>query len=252
MRLPVAAFVALAVATIAAFFITQHLKISPPLLAGFPAPHPAQINPVDGKTCHGVSHRSMSVSFYLPNRSDDVNVYIVDPEGTIVKTLASGVHMRAGAHPARTKFGWDGRTAAGSLAPDGTYYIRVSLVHQGRSVLISNNAGPEPVTVETVPPRPQVTAITPGLISPSAHAHVTIHYTGTGTYPARIMIYRTGLPGGPRLVKRFAARRGTSVVWDGTIGGQPALPGTYRIGLAVTDSACNTGVSTAPAVVTVS
>ncbi len=37
-RLPVAAFVALALATVAAFFFIQHLKVSTPLIAGDPCP----------------------------------------------------------------------------------------------------------------------------------------------------------------------------------------------------------------------
>ena len=49
--------------------------------------------------------------------------------------------MQGGSHPVRRGFTWDGRTANGAVAPDGTYYIRVALIHQGRSVLISNNAG---------------------------------------------------------------------------------------------------------------
>ena len=172
-RLPVAAFVALAIATVAAFFFTQHLKVTTPLLAGFPAPAPSAINPVDGQVCRAsgpkgtvkpISHRSMFVSFYLLNRSDDVDVYIVNSDGTIVRTLASGVHMQGGRHPVRRTFTWNGRLANGTVAPDGIYYIRVSLIHQGRTVLISNSSGPEPVTVETVPPRPRVTDVTPSLI----------------------------------------------------------------------------------------
>jgi hypothetical protein len=250
-RLPVAAFVALAIATVAAFFVTQHLKVTTPLLAGFPAPAPAAINPVDGQVCQvrgpkgtvkRLSHRSMFVSFYLLNRSDDVDVYIVDHDGTIVRTLASGVHMQGGRHPVRKTFVWDGRLADGSIAPDGNYYIRVSLIHQGRSVLISNNAGAEPVTVETVPPRPRVTSVTPALIPQPTGASVRIRITGTGGLNARILIYRTDLPGAPRLVKSFASGRRNVAVWDGTVaGGRPAPQGTYLVGLKVTDRACNTG-----------
>ena len=250
-RWPVAAFVALAIATIAAFFVTQHLKVTTPLLNGFPSPTPSAINPVDGQVCRIrsrtggvklVNHRSMFVSFYLQNRSDDVNVYIVASDGsTIVDTLASGVYMRGGAHPVRKGFTWNGRTANGPIAPDGTYYIRVALIHGSRSVLISNHAGPEPVTVETVPPRPKVTDVTPSLIpQPGGHG-ATIRYTGTGHLPGRILIYRTDLPGSPQLVKSFTSRRGSSSTWDGTIGGLPAPQGTYLVGLEVTDRACNTG-----------
>ncbi|MGI8507160.1 MAG: hypothetical protein ACR2MK_10255 [Solirubrobacteraceae bacterium] len=251
-RLPVAAFVALAVATVAAFFVTQHLKVTTPLLAGVPAPAPAAINPIDGKACRVrtrtgafklVSHRSMLVSFYLQHRSDDIDVYIVGSDGTtIVNTLASGVHMRAKPQPVRKAFTWNGDTQSGSVAPDGTYYIRVSLIHQGRSFLISNNAGPEPVTVETVPPRPKVTAVTPHLIPQPGVAAATIRFTGTRHLSGRILIYRTDLPGAPQLVKSFASRRGSTSTWDGTLtGGLPAPQGTYLVGLEVTDRACNTG-----------
>ena len=97
-RLPVAAFVALAIATAAAFFFIQHLKVSTPLIAGEPSPHPSTINPVSGGVCpypgpHGkpipTSFREMKISFYLLNRNDDVDVFIVKPDGVVVDTIAT-------------------------------------------------------------------------------------------------------------------------------------------------------------------
>ncbi|MEO8966238.1 MAG: N,N-dimethylformamidase beta subunit family domain-containing protein [Solirubrobacteraceae bacterium] len=228
--------------TVAAFFVVQHLKISTPLLAGTPAPHPAAINPVNGQICKGTSHRSMRVSFYLLNRSDDVDVDIVDTGGSVVAALASGVHMQGGRHPVRAYFTWNGRTAGGRVAPDGIYYIRVSLIHQGRSVLISDNAGALPVTVDTVAPHPRVTAVTPGLIPRTGVTGAEVRYAGNARLPGRVLIYRTDLPGAPALVKSFPARRGGRTPWDGTVaGGAPAPQGTYLVGLRVTDRACNTG-----------
>ena len=49
-RLPLTAFGALIVATVAAFFVTQHLKVSTPLIAGFPHPSPSAISPA-GNGC---------------------------------------------------------------------------------------------------------------------------------------------------------------------------------------------------------
>ncbi len=250
-RVPVAAFVALAIATIAAFFVTQHLKVTTPLLTGAPAPQPSAINPIDGRVCllrthaglRPVSHRRMFVSFYLLHRSDDVDVYIVNPDGDIVKTIAANVHMQA-SPPVRKKFVWDGRTQNGTVAPDGTYYIKVALIHQGRSVLISNPSGAEPVTVKTVPPRPIITSVTPSVIPSGGARGATIRYTGANGLPGRILVYRTGpgLAGGPQLLKSFAAGRTGSSVWDGTApGGRLAPPGTYTFRLKVTDKACNTG-----------
>ncbi len=243
-RWPFGAFVALVVATVAAFFVTQHLKVTTPLVAGFPAPVPRYINPVNGGTCpvrNGqgtlapVSFREMKVSFYLLNRADDVDVYIVDGNGTVVDTLpGSGGHMGI---KQRKVFVWDGREANGRLAPDGVYYVRVSLVHQGRTLLISNNSGAEPVTVQTKPPHLAVTGVSPSTIT--ASGRVTIHYAGNDGLRPRILIYRT-TPGGAIQVKSYAAtsRSGTSA-WDGDIHGRPAAAGRYLVGLRLVDRTCN-------------
>ena len=50
--------------------------------------------------------------------------------------------MRGGAHPVRRLFVWNGREDNGRLAPDGTYYVRVALMHQGRTVDDLGRAGP--------------------------------------------------------------------------------------------------------------
>ncbi len=241
-RLAAPTFAALVVATIAAFFITQAVKVTTPLLDGFPAPYPAAINPVDGVTCNGVNHRVMSVSFYLLQRSDDVDVYITDQGGTIVATLASGRHMRRGVRKPDGVFVWNGREDDGRTAPDGTYYIRVDLVHQGRTVVISDSAGPEPITVITAGPHPVVTGVSP---QPSVKgaSPVRISYTGTGKLGVTVHIYRTDLGGAPHLAKSFFSPQNGSgtALWDGRIGGRPAPAGTYLVGLSATDAACNSG-----------
>jgi FlgD Ig-like domain len=249
-RLPVAAFITLAVATIGAFFVVQHLKVTTPLLTGAPAPYPADINPVDGKVCLHRNHlgqlvplsfKRMSISFYLLHRADNVDVYIIDANGNIVRELpGSGVYMRV---KHRHVFVWDGRQDDGAIVPDGRYYIRVALVHQGRDVEISDSAGhPEPVTVITVPPRPRVTAVSPSMLTYGANADVTISYTGNEGRRPRILLYRVQTAGAPRLVKSFAATSLTGhSVWNGQIGGAPAPRGVYLVALQVTDRACNTG-----------
>lgn len=238
-KLPTVAFATLAAATVAAFFVTQHLKVSTPLIGGFPAPFPASINPQDGTTCAGVDHRRTMVSFYL-YRADDVDVYIVDQNRAIVRTLASGRHLREGVRKPDGVFYWNGYEDNGQIAPDGLYYMRVALIHQGRAVEISNSSGPEAITVKTVPPRPVITDVSPSLI-PQDGVPVTIRYTGDENRGGTVRVYRTDLPGGPRLVKSFVTGNSHTATWDGTIGGRPAPAGTYLIGLEVTDVACNTG-----------
>jgi hypothetical protein len=244
-RLPVIAFVALVGATVAAFFITQHLKSSTPLVTGARGPSPAVFNPIGATVCGDppVDYRRTNISFYLLHRSDDVDVYVVDQSGAIVRTLASGRHMQGGAHPVRTRFSWNGREDNRALAPDGTYFIRVALIHQGRTVTISDSSGrPLAVKIKSVPPSPRVTSVTPNLVGPDPSTAVTIRYTGNEHRGGTVRIYRTDLPGKPRLVKSFLTRwTAQSAVWDGQIHRRPAPAGTYLVGLDVTDAACNTG-----------
>lgn len=243
------AFSVLFVASAAAFFIVQHLKVSTPLINGFPAPDPAVINPVNGTTCGDppVNHRRMRISFYLQNRADDVDVYIVASDGVIVRTLASGVHM---AIKKRAWFTWNGREDDGSFAPDGIYYIRVALIHQGRTVTISNESGPEPVKIKTTFPHPRIVAVTPLAVPAGTGNKVTIRYTGNEQRLATVLIYRVDASGAPQLVKSFLSK-GQSAVWNGLIRERPAPPGAYRIALEVSDAACNTRTS-APVGLTVS
>lgn len=251
-RAPVAAFVALVIATVSAFFVTQHLKVTTPLIQGHPAPVPDTINPVYGGVCRrrngkGVpvptSFRRMWVSFYLQNRSDDVDVWIVNRDGDEVRQIANNVFMRA-QPPQRRWFSWDGRLANGSVAPAGVYHIKVFLIHQGRYLLISNSTAAWPVTVETTRPQVRVTGVTPASIVSGSRVPVTIRYSGSGTLRPRILIERIR-NGHAQLVKSYAAttRAGQST-WDGTLpGGRAAPPGTYLVSVLLTDKACTTARS---------
>jgi len=164
--------------------------------------------------------------------------------GGIVATLATGRHMQGGAHPVRSVFVWDGREDSGQLAPDGTYFVQVSLIHQGRTVVIAPNSGgpPSPIKVETHPPAPVVSGVIPRLVPRGGSLHVRFRYTGNEGHLGTVRIYRTDLPGGPRLVTSFLTPAGAqSAIWDGLIGGRRAPAGVYLVGLDVTDAACNIG-----------
>jgi FlgD Ig-like domain len=134
-RLPTLAFGGLAVATVAAFFIIQHLKVSTPFITSVHPPAPAVIDPLGGGHCSRTS-----LSFSLLHHSDNVDVYVLDQSGRIVATLASGVFMPALPNVIRT-FTWTGREADGRVAPAGRYYVRVVLRHQDRTIDITNSNG---------------------------------------------------------------------------------------------------------------
>jgi hypothetical protein len=239
-RLSTGAFAVLVAATIGAFFVTQHLKVTTPLIQGFPRPAPGVIDPLHGVRCaDGENSGSTTISFYLQHRGDEVDVYVVDAEGNIVATVATGRHMRKDVRDPDGVFHWDGRLDNGRVAPDGTYYFRVALIHQNRTIDLST----VPVKVKTAPPRPVVVSVSPSVIpTPNGSTDVTIRYAGNENRGGTILLYRIGLPGGPRLVKTFLTPwNGHSAVWDGQILGRPARPGSYLVGIEVSDAACDTG-----------
>jgi flagellar hook assembly protein FlgD len=250
-RLPVATFVALGAATVGAFFLTQALKVTTPLINGLPAPVPSTINPVNGGRCLlrnpkgvrvPVSFKRMKVSFYLQNRGDVVYVYILD-EGRVIRTLpGSGRYLRTFK---RREFVWNGRESDGRIAPDGSYDIQVSLAQQGRKLLIAKPTGAvEPVTVQTHPPALVVTGVAPRVVAVPGRSVITIHYSGNQGLRPQIQIVRVGGSGArPQVIKRYAATsKGGMSAWNGTLqGGAPAPPGTYLIGLRLSpDKTCNT------------
>lgn len=240
-RLSTGAFAVLVAATIAAFFVTQHLKVTTPLIQGTPAPAPPVIDPLHGVPCGRFNSGSATISFYLQHRSDVVDVDVVegtDSSGAIVRQVATDRRMRKGVRKPDGVFHWDGRLADGRVAPDGTYHFRVVLLHQDRAVDLTD----VPVKVKTVPPHPLVTSVSPSVVSSSAPTRVTIHYAGNESRGGTILLYRTDLPGRPRLVKTFLTPwKGHTALWDGTIQGRPAPHGTYLVGIEVSDAACETG-----------
>jgi hypothetical protein len=239
LRLSTGAFAVLVAATIAAFFVTQHLKVTTPLIAGYPAFVPGTIDPLHPAKCGKYDSGSATISFYLQHRSDTVDVSVVsDTTGAIVDTLATGRRMRTYVRIPDGVFHWNGRESNGSLAPDGTYFLRVALLHQGRTIDL--NDPQQVVKVQTVLPRAVVKNVSPELI-PQDGRYATIHYQANEGPSATVLLWRTDLPGGPELVKSFITRwSASSVVWNGKINERPAPAGTYLVGLRVINGACQT------------
>jgi len=230
-RLARVAFAALVLASLGAFVVTQKLKSSPPLVV---RPH---IFSVFSPTPHARVTRAR-ISFWIVN-GDDVSVSIVDGEGRIVRRLADGRHLPA---HRRLVLWWNGRRDDGTVAPDGSYRVRVALIHQGRTIDLA-----QPIGVDTRPPRPLVTDVTPhagdgpAFLPQHGVRAVTIHLSGLEGRSARVLIYRTDVTPPQRVGELSAPFGARSVRWDGTLHGQPALPGTYLLGVLVADRSGNVG-----------
>jgi hypothetical protein len=224
-------FVLLVAATFSAFFAAQRLKSAPTVAT------------IKGITRHfspnGDGSRDVARIRIRVRRDDDVTIAVVDDEGTEVRRLATAMPAT---DEKSVRVRWDGRTAAGAMAPEGTYRVRASLRHGGRAVTL--NPG---LAIDTTAPRPTVLAGGPDgskwITGPVAGPVPFRVRVVSQRFPTRVRVLRTDL-GDPREVADFKlppdVREGE---WDGQAGAVPAPPGTYQLVALVRDQAGNVGRS---------
>jgi hypothetical protein len=262
-RLPTIAFGVLVLATVAAFFLVYVVKVGNPLVWGTPKPTPAAIDPVHGRVGACVSSTGQRLDYrqaqigIAVSRADSVGVYIVNnasASAAPVATISAGTPMQksvlgtADWHPAN--FTWHGHVYGGVFAPDGTYFFRIVLQHQGTSITLS---GPgQAVQVIRTPPRARVTRVEvvgdtkrasgPALLSPPGKLRIDFTPAPKGAAYRRVWIdvYRTDVAGRPRLVTQIPANgRGHTATWNGEVRGRPAAAGTYLVGITSQNPACD-------------
>ena len=242
-RLAQGLFAALVVATFAAFLVAQRLKSSPPRvdLRG--------VDPILSPNRDGRKDRGR-VAFLL-QRSDRVDVAIIDGDGDLVRELLSGREVRARELVRRE---WDGRDESGRRAPDGTYRVRINLRRQGQTLV-----APRSILLDTTPPEPRVLSVgpitgkrpAPEILPTRSGEPAEIRFFAPGTRPS-VEIWRTDRPR-PRLVTGLKIdtelRDGQlpngvgTTTWDGTRQGRRVSPGTYVAVVRSRDAAGNIGRS---------
>ena len=224
MRTPLvgrATFALLALATLAAFFVTQRLKDADPPVRRISTQLVVSPNG-DGRK------DDARIAFTLPRR-DRTTVSLVTEAGDERRRLVDDRRLPKGRH----SFTWDGRDDAGRVLPDGRYYVRVALGGQGR-VATTRRA----ITVETTPPRPRLESV-----ERLPNGSVRLRYAGPASPPARYTVYRTD-GGRTREVASFLGRRGANEhVWDGFVGLKRLPPGDYAFSVTVQNKALVAGSS---------
>lgn len=202
-------------ASAAAFAITEHLKlIKSPIYA-------THVTKVFSPKCHCATHEA-EITFSLRS-SDSVTVTIVDSSGHEVDTLATDQPVQKG----RVTFHWDGRTDAGTFAPDASsYQPEVELPH--RTILMPNE-----IAVDTTAPDVVSASDGDGLLITGGHHAIAIHYVFSDRARAyiylgtrRLIVGRSKLPHG--LVK-----------WNGKSQGRSLRPGRYVLEVAAVDKVGN-------------
>jgi hypothetical protein len=231
-RLAQLTFALLVCATFAAFFVTQRLKRSPLVVR--------QRTVTSVFSPNGDGRRDTASIRVEIKRADDVTLSILDSEDRVVRRLAVD-RREPGRRP--IQFTWNGRDAAHRVVPDGTYRVRVSLRHEGRSATLRAT-----IEVDTTPPRPTVTITAPGgrgpaLIPAPGVSAVTVRTDGALYARPRFQLYRTDR-GEPQLVLQFYGDAATGIGrWNGRLHGRSAPPGTYLVAVRTIDRVSNLGVS---------
>jgi flagellar hook assembly protein FlgD len=221
-------FALLVAATGAAFFVTQELKTSDPVVKRLALQRFFSPNG-DGRK------ERAGISFQLP-KGDRVTVDVVDGDGDRVRRLADGRRLPAGTHT----LSWDGRDDDGRVPEDNTYYVRVSLREQGRAV-----TGPRGIVLTTEAPRPRIVSAGPARIDAGRRVPVAVRFTGPAVVRPIFRVWRTD--GSVREVASFTVPRGQHVgTWDGLVDGRPAPEGTYAFSVTVQNRALIQGTAPGP------
>ncbi len=234
-RLAAAVFGALVIATFGAFFAAQRLKNAPPVLSRL------SVFPFFSPNRDGRFDRAR-VSFRV-KETDRVTVAVLDDEGDEVRELMGTRRLVAGQ---LVRLKWDGRNDDGALCRDGRYRYRITLQHEGRSVIPATS-----VRLDTTPPRPRVVSVGPAkdvgpeLLPLPDGGDAVVHLLAPGTRPV-IRLFKTG-PGPTRLVLKKELDDGAKEWrWNGlTESGRPVSPGTYLVSIETRDQAGNRGISPA-------
>jgi FlgD Ig-like domain len=199
----------------ASFAISEGLKVQ---RAAITAVH---VGKVFSPVCQCPTDR-VAIEFTL-TRSDRMSIAIVDAKGRSVRTLVAGKLFGRG----RQRFTWNGRNDAGTVVADGAYEPRVHLVRTARTYLM-----PNPMVVDTTPPRVRVVSVTPRTIEPGADGGaggVRVEYIIDEH--AHALLY---VDGKLRVRTRFERPR-DSLAWFGAVGSRALPPGRYRLSLAAID-----------------
>jgi hypothetical protein len=227
-----AAFAAIVLATIVAFFVTQQLKGEFPLVLRFAA-NPDAISP----NGDGVGDGS-SVGFDLSRRAR-LSFFVTDAEGRDVRRFLNNRQLPG---DVKYRYFWNGRDNQGRRVPDGLYRLQVVDRDEGRVI---NSI--KTILVDTKPPRVRLLSARPGVIAPGGpgqHPRVVIRYGGPRNAAPEFRIFRTD-EGAPRVVARFRGNNRREAVWAGSIRGHPAADGDYAFTVTVRDKAGNRAVAPA-------
>jgi hypothetical protein len=184
--------------------VTQRLKLEPSPISQ------THVDKVFSPVCECAT-RAAHIDFSI-RRADHLRIVVRTPDGPVTvadKDFAKGmVHVR-----------WDGRDAAGSVVPDGTYFALVHMQRAQRTIDL-----PNPIQVDTV--KPVIT-----LVKMSTAGNKT-----TFTYRISERAHALLFANGRRVVRTYSTNRHGRFNWYRTVAGDVSPP---RLELEAEDLAGN-------------
>ena len=217
--LPILLVVGLLGGTAAAFAITEGLK-----LEKSPITRTHVVNRLFSPACNCPKDFA-EVNFRL-RKGDTLTATVVTPQGDEVETIANH-YFRKGL----VRLRWNGHDAAGAVAPDGPYKLRLHLKKRHQTITLPNT-----LTIKTNPALIAIKTVSPRVFSPDRDGrseYVTVKFSVTGT--ARPLLYVDGAQVG----RGRLTRAGGSIHWYGGKHGEKYAPGVYHLSLRAEDRAGN-------------
>jgi hypothetical protein len=207
----------LLVGTAAAFAITEHLKLIKGPIAG------ARVSKVISPVCQCADSQAL-IQIRL-RHADHVTVTILDSNLHKVATVASRESVPRGTPH---QFFWDGRTAAGTDAPDGVYRPEVHLSGARHTFVLPNR-----ILLDTTTPKVLSASGGDGVLFPGGGRSLAIRYALSE--PANAVVYL----GRRQIIRGRPTREHANVKWAGKVDGSPLAAGTYVLSVGARDAAGN-------------
>lgn len=228
---PPALVAVLLAATCVAFAVTERLKLEPsPIYRTRVSKH---FSPV----CDCNSGQAWI--WFALRHGDRITVSIVGDDEKTVRQLVGGKDEPAG----RLRLVWRGRDAAGRIAADGNYRIRVHLANQRRTILL-----PNVIRLDTTPPRILAFKVSSHTVSPDGdHRGDTVHISYRVSEPASIILL---VDGKPSVRTRLRTGKSGKFDWGGLVGHRHRR-GWRKLTLRAVDVVGNESGPTAPIAVLV-
>lgn len=224
--LSIATVLGLLLASALAFAITERAKVTLSPIRSTEVPRP-----VFSPDAADPSQRSAIVSFRL-RTAQRITVWMEDAHGNRVATL---LPSRSEKRNAKLVLQWDGIGSSGESEPDGVYKPVVKLEGSHLTTVL-----PNPIRIDTKPPRIAVKKPQQAVISPDGDGHRDFFRTAYHVSERAHGVLYVRVAGKLTQVEYTRSQKLTGdLQWNGKVDKKAVRPGSYLLSAAAKDTAGN-------------